>query len=292
VVRMASSLRQARVHASTPSTLSCRTMSKPNLHENPKGWERYWETTLGALYGPRAPRHIFEEITAMVAELPTDKASLVTFTDEISRLQHDLAKRAVEELVVEGFEEKWLALPSARREELLLDALVKTSAIDEEMELRRYWCPELTVRALNSKGGREYVKLMKALLPSQGIEVLSPIHVENRLVLDALKLNRHDLNIKYPTSNVHSLWFGRTYLISLVVWFTLLGFVSAFILRSCVGLTIVYLVWAIRDSSSNGPQTSPNQSAEGVARRTGTTDGQACGNRPCSRDGSGSAQPT
>jgi hypothetical protein len=197
------------------------------MHTNPTTWERDWDHKLLVLYGPQsvAKDALDDSMLAMLASTPVETDALSNMWDSICKLQHDLAKRAVPELVVEGFEDRWLAAGAARREELVLDALAKTCAIDEELERHRFYCPDLTVRAMEKNEGRGYIAMLKALLPSQGSEVTSPIHVENRAVLEMFKAKPTDLKER-PKTQVQVLLLTRTYFLSLVVWHTLLAFVS------------------------------------------------------------------
>jgi hypothetical protein len=201
-------------------------MAGPDMQTDPKAWERDWDRKLLAIYGPRGgAKSAMEDVLAMMANIPVAPDALSSMWDSVCKLQHDLAKRAVPELVVDGFEDRWIGAGAARREELVLNALVQMCAIDEEVERDRLWCPDLTVCAMEKSNGRGYVALLKSLLPSQGSEVTSPIHVENRAVLDAFGAKPADLRGR-PTTQVQVLLLSRTYFLSLVVWNTLLAFVS------------------------------------------------------------------
>jgi hypothetical protein len=208
--------------------------SRPDVdrHADPKGWERAWERILEIAWAPGPgvrPRTMNLDLMFKMQRVmgPLTRDAYTDIVNGLCHLQNDIAKGALSRLVGDSFEVRWLSLPAARREYLLLDALVKAADIAKEMEDRREWCPEITVKGLAADGGRRYIVLLKAHIPSQSTIISSPVDVlPNQLILDSFKVKAEDVNMKEPTSSIELDLILRTYFISVVVWYTMLGFVS------------------------------------------------------------------
>ncbi|KAK0188438.1 hypothetical protein F5146DRAFT_1122637 [Armillaria mellea] len=131
---------------------------------------------------------------------------------EIYTLQRDLVKAVVPAFAHEGFEEKWRALTQKRREELVLEGL-------PDMEDRRRWCPEMTVKGLAGNSDKDLIQLLKLLLPKDQIkdDLTGPIHLPNAQFEKMTEIDPNDHGLRRLV-DMHRL--QRSYFITMTLWST------------------------------------------------------------------------
>lgn len=129
--------------------------SRPAIALDPVGWNASWDEELESTFGrtPRyaqplsvimGPRHT----QMMMTMLPQVQVAKAGMAREICKLQTDLCDYASQQFATDNFEQKWKALPKQKRDELVLGAICRTSVASPDMEERRKWCPDVTVKAL------------------------------------------------------------------------------------------------------------------------------------------------
>lgn len=137
-----------------PSMSFSWTSRRPDMHKSTLAWEKTWEADF------EKNLHILSHVPETLASLfPPDLAAGLASDDALMGLEQDvrhlckqeedLAREASRRSSEDDFEAKWLALSAAKRQEVILDGLVRTMSLPD-MEERRQWCPESTLSNLNA----------------------------------------------------------------------------------------------------------------------------------------------
>ena len=212
-------------------------MALPGIPDKNKDrcvWEDAWRRRLAVAYNASSPRpRLLDDpkVRQLLDAVEHDEQTAyntLRIREAVCDVQHDLAETAVKALAQDEFEKRWTALAKKAREKLILDGIHHACDASGDMELRREWCPDVTVEALEAGGGRGYLKMLKLLLPKDAVQrTSSELLVVSHPAIDAL-LRMTPAEAQNPTYKDHadSLCTTRMYLISLVVLNIILGFVS------------------------------------------------------------------
>ncbi|KAK0210102.1 hypothetical protein DFS33DRAFT_1251351 [Desarmillaria ectypa] len=142
-------------------------------------------------------------------------------TKEICILQRDLAQAAVTGLSNDNLEERWRSLTQQRREELVLEGLYVTACVPNGMENWRLWCPEMTVATLSGTNDRDFIHLLKMLLPVDQVkETLSTPLLLSNPAFEELVMTDDAVF----TRLVDRYRLYRSYFITMVIWSILNAF--------------------------------------------------------------------
>lgn len=207
-------------------------------------WNQTWEQDLELTYraGYLPPRNADPKLQKLIASVlpPKGHQSIAELREarDICALQTDVAQYALGCLIYDGFERKWMAAPSARREELVLEGLCLAAGAAPFMEEYRKWCPELTLRTLaHEYGGQGYLDLLMEHMPDEiGQEVTTPVLVRHAGVERFLAVE--SMSMIAPRLRLH-----RAYFMTLTLWQILLTFVR--VLRTPLGLDLPFDVLSL-----------------------------------------------
>ncbi|KAK0455236.1 uncharacterized protein EV420DRAFT_589522 [Desarmillaria tabescens] len=196
---------------------------RPDKDKCRQAWNKSWEDDLLDRYPPgRKPSNMISAMSSQSIRFFKDTETLLslqlkqdTRTKEICTLQRDLAEVAVKDLSNDNLEERWRSLSQQRREELVLEALYVTSCVPNGMEDWRIWCPEMTVATLSGTNDRDFIHLLKMLLPVDQVkETLStPLLLPNPAFEELVRTNDTGLR---KLANRYRL--SRSYFITMTVW--------------------------------------------------------------------------
>ena len=206
----------------------------PNKNGDRHAWERAWTRRLAIRYSPSSfqprlldspgARHLLDTVG-----LDEQNAyNFLRIREAVCEVQRDLAETAVKALAQDGFEEQWTSLSRKDREKIVLDGIHHACCASGDMERRREWCPDVTVEALEASGGREYLRILKLLLPTDSVSRAgSELLIVSHPALDAM-LRMTPMEAQNPAykHQVESFRVMRMYFISLVVLNIIFGFVS------------------------------------------------------------------
>ncbi|KAJ6596348.1 hypothetical protein DFH09DRAFT_1024185 [Mycena vulgaris] len=209
----------------------------PSFTQDRRGWNVAWEHDLATLYGSSveisSPRR--RPVQSVLAGLPTeyyelmlaDKAvlNLQSMTSQICVLQRDLTRKSSKRFAEDDFESHWTFRCTVKeREDFILEGLVRACQASPDFEEHRKWCPELTLHRLNHGSGKGFLNLLKKLT----LQDLDQVPSDFRLVPNTV----YDKMTAVPGVNPHpgcrlskrACDSSRTYLLTMVVWNTLLAF--------------------------------------------------------------------
>ncbi|EKM56191.1 uncharacterized protein PHACADRAFT_122440 [Phanerochaete carnosa HHB-10118-sp] len=142
----------------------------------------------------------------------------------ICKLQHDIAREATKRFAENDFENAWKALSDDRRQEIVLEGIYRTMCIPD-MEERRKYCPDSSLENLTSRGGEEYLRMLKCLLPSN-LDALPtvPLEIPHTFVDRIFTPTEEELQYPGCKTFFRSMKNSRTYALSTVIWNILLTF--------------------------------------------------------------------
>ncbi|KAK0227718.1 hypothetical protein IW262DRAFT_1346928 [Armillaria fumosa] len=202
---------------------------RPDKHRYRQAWNKSWEDELLDRYPPgQNPPAMISVMSPQSIRFLRDTESLLSSqlekdirTKEMCLLQRDLAQAAVAGLSNDNLEERWRSLSQQRREELVLEGLYVTACVPNGMEGWRLWCPEMTVATLSGTNDRDFIYLLKMLLPDDQVkETLStPLLLENPAFEELVKTN--DIVL---TQIFDGYRLKRSYFITMTVWSILNAF--------------------------------------------------------------------
>ncbi|KAK0441304.1 hypothetical protein EV421DRAFT_2036342 [Armillaria borealis] len=202
---------------------------RPDKHKYRQAWNKSWEDELLDRYPPgQKPPAMTSVMSPQSIRFLRDTESLLSSqlekdirTKEMCLLQRDLAQAAVTGLSNDNLEERWRSLSQQRREELVLEGLYVTACVPNGMENWRLWCPEMTVATLSGTNDRNFIHLLKMLLPDDQVkETLStPLLLANPAFEDLVKTN--DIVLRQIFDGYR---LKRSYFITMTVWSILNAF--------------------------------------------------------------------
>ncbi|KAK0473956.1 hypothetical protein IW261DRAFT_1569324 [Armillaria novae-zelandiae] len=202
---------------------------RPDKHKYRQAWNQSWEDELLDRYPPgQYPLAMTSAMSPQSIRFLRDTESLLSSqlekdirTKEMCLLQRDLGQAAVTGLSNDNLEERWRSLSQQRREELVLEGLYVTACVTNGMESWRVWCPEMTIATLSGTNDRDFIHLLKMLLPHDQVkETLgTPLLLENLAFEELVKTN--DIVL---TQIFDGYRLKRSYFITMTVWSILNAF--------------------------------------------------------------------
>ena len=207
----------------------------PDKDGDRHAWEQAWTRRLAVHYNPSSSRprlldnpgarHLLD--TVGLDEQNT--YNTLRIREAVCEVQCDLAETAVKALAQDDFEKQWTSLSKKARAKLILDGIHHACCTSGDMERSREWCPDVTVEALETGGGRGYLKMLKLLLPKDSVSrTSSELLVVPHPAVDALlRITPTEAQNPAYKHQVESFRIMRMYFISLVVLNIILGFVSS-----------------------------------------------------------------
>jgi hypothetical protein len=240
----------------------------PDKHIDTPGWERAWASRIDN--GLRRRRLLdFPGIHYILYKVPWDEQTAyhaMCICDAVLKVQRGLAAIAVPALGEDAFDEKWIGLPKARREAMLLAGIYRVCAVSEDIERRREYCPDVTVEALEADGGRGYLTLLRKLLPSDSTAIPDgPINVSHPSVDAFLRLNFFEARIPIYRQTVATFHLMRMSFIGLVVVAIIRDFVSLrFVLANSLGLTARDVLLVRHGTGAHSVCKNPYQAGDRV----------------------------
>ncbi|KAG7453169.1 uncharacterized protein BT62DRAFT_990096 [Guyanagaster necrorhizus] len=196
---------------------------RPDKDKYRKAWNKSWEDDLLDRYPPgQKPPNMFSTMSPQsihflkaAESLPSVQLEKDVRTKEICLLQRDLAQAAVTGLSNDNLEERWRSLSQQRREELVLEGLYVTACVPNGMENWRLWCPEMTVAGLSGTNDRDFIHLLKMLLPIDQLkETLGPPLLLSNPTFEELIMT----NDPVLRRTVDRFRLNRSYFITMAVW--------------------------------------------------------------------------
>jgi hypothetical protein len=204
----------------------------PDKHRGRDAWELAWQEQLDDYWAPAPPPLAVDPRFTQRAEAFGPQRDGILIREEtnveICKLQDDLAETAVRALAQDNFEAKWVALPDARRRELVLEGIYRPCSAVVRVEKGRKWCPDVTVLALCMNGGRAYVDMLRALLPNTVGSLTQAISVPHVTVDAHLAVPSGEDPASLLSFVLSGYAQSRTYTVSITVWNVLLAFVRLY----------------------------------------------------------------
>lgn len=216
------------------------TGDRPDIRVDRKGWEDSWTKDLehkirvvskyvgkGSI-GSGSPGSVPGLSRELYAELNTDDHLLHLEREEraICRLQMTMAKEVCRRITEEDFEARWRAISPAKREEVVLEGLFRAfTQTASDMEMRRGWCPETTLKNLTSSQGETYLRLLKQLMPADlAVPLTEPILVSHPILDRMGAPTPSELLIPGGKLFYRDFHINRSFCITMVVWYVFLAF--------------------------------------------------------------------
>lgn len=216
--------------------MSFRT-ERPDMHKSREAWEASWAEDMDKNYKPDG---VLARLSGSLATVMNpDEVSLFA-SDRIlmemqqevrliCKMQEDLAKQVAIRSAEEDFEGKWRSLSNQKRREVVLEGIYRTMCIPD-MEERRKWCPDSTLKYLTSSNGEAYLRVLKALLPANlGTRTTEPIQVSHPVTDRLFTLKPADENKPGYKTFMRMYRLSRTYCLTTVIWNIFLTFVRMII---------------------------------------------------------------
>ncbi|KAJ7205039.1 hypothetical protein GGX14DRAFT_459165 [Mycena pura] len=155
-------------------------IQSPSYRQNRTGWNRSWERRLAEVYGSALePANALAKRIDIVPKAKYDALigaleTILAMKKEVVALQVDLTRYATRRFAERDLGGAWMACAESRRDDILLEGLVRTCDATSDFESRRGLCPETTLGRLNRGHGAGYLDLLKGLLLSQTDTTLLP----------------------------------------------------------------------------------------------------------------------
>lgn len=207
------------------------TERRPDIHKSTLAWEASWQHDLDQNFRSMAhfPSGTLSLMTSSITGRIGDDQTLLHLQREarsLCKLQFDLASEAARRSLEESFDEGWKALSPLQRQDFVLEGLVRTMSLPD-MEERRKWCPESTLKNLNAQGGEGYLRLLSQLKPENldapAVEpILIPHEVADRVMTPSAE-KQQEPGIK---TMLRSYKISRTYCLTTLVWNIFLAYVG------------------------------------------------------------------
>lgn len=219
--------------------------NRPSMHTSREAWEQSWENDFQRNY--RAMAQLQGSISTLlppdtISILGTENSliSLERETGLLCRLQQDMAEEVATQCAEEDFERKWKDLSPKKREEFVLEGIYRTMQIPD-MEERRKWCPDSSLKNLTSRGGDEYLRILRSLLPDDlNTRISEPNHVSHPITDRFFTPTAAESKRGYGTA-CRTFRTSRTYVLSTIVWNIFLAAVSIH-LTSCIWCDLIRTV--------------------------------------------------
>lgn len=206
---------------------------RPDKDTSRIAWEASWREDLEKVYltGGFAvhPNDTLAsvETAASVAWFNSDGTLMAMQYQQrfICQLQQDLGRETAARFAEDGLEREWLASTHDRRCTVVLEGIYRAMSI-VGMEGRRRLCPESTLHHLTSCGGRAYLDLLKACIPTDlDAPLVEPIQVPHPVMDRLFSLKPDDLKMPGMQTLMRGHKLNRIYCLTSVVRNILLTFV-------------------------------------------------------------------
>lgn len=206
---------------------------RPSMHSSRAAWEKSWADDLDKNYrtGPlaRLPG-LATVVPPGAATAFTSDATLMQMQQEVTlicKMQHDLAKAAARRFAEDDFEAKWKAQSDEKRREVIMEGIYRTMCLPD-MEDRRQWCPDSTLKHLSSANGDAYLRMLKTLLPADlEAQLTEPKQIPHPVMDRLFKLSAADAKRPGFKTIMRMYSLSRTYCLTTIAWNIFLTFVRA-----------------------------------------------------------------
>ncbi|KAI0085247.1 hypothetical protein BDY19DRAFT_454771 [Irpex rosettiformis] len=198
---------------------------RPNKHTDRFAWEASWERDLKAFYDrplqdlPRPTSDPLYPRSLSFLGTPSHLLNLDNKSQEICALQSDIRRAVLH--TCGDFEQKWRTLATRKRREFVLEGLYQASC-REWLEEKRGLCPEFTLTLLAAGDGSEYLRLLRAVLPSTSntkvLATKSPVFIPHDRIDYIWALphaHREILGLRAWTTDI---LLDRTFFASMTIW--------------------------------------------------------------------------
>ncbi|KIP03873.1 hypothetical protein PHLGIDRAFT_218055 [Phlebiopsis gigantea 11061_1 CR5-6] len=207
------------------------TTNRPDINTARRAWEKSWEDDFTRNY-----RVLGQYRGNLLSLLPAEMVStydsdgnLIQLEHEVAllcQLQQDMARAAAIQFSEQNFEEGWKGLSRSKREEVVLEGIYRTMRLPD-MEERRQWCPDSTLNNLASRGGEEYLRILRGLMPETLHTRLTEPHHISHAVIDRLFTPTAQQKRNAGQASVFkSFKTSRTYALTTVIWNIFLAFIG------------------------------------------------------------------
>lgn len=204
------------------------TQPRPDINSSSLLWEKSWQHDFDNNFRALAslPHNI--SVLSPIEMSPLDH-TLVHLEYEVRllcQLQHDLARGFARRSAEERFEARWKDAAPDKRQEAILEGLVRTMAIPD-MEERRKWCPDSTLETLNGHEGEGFLRVIRSLMSTD----LSTVHTEPVLpshpIADRV-MTPSAAQLELPRYKIafRAYRISRAYCLTSIAWNIFLAFVS------------------------------------------------------------------
>ncbi|EJD33582.1 hypothetical protein AURDEDRAFT_140623 [Auricularia subglabra TFB-10046 SS5] len=198
------------------------TRMQPHWTVDRKAWNRAWEKQLKTRFALRGNySDVLLGMPALEMNMLMSSHHLVAMQasrDELVKLQQDLSAYMVDH---PDFEREWLATSEARRENFILEGLVRSCEAVADMEDRRVNTPETCLDFLQRRGGRGFLDLLA--------QIEDPPAPEPRIVPHAAYdglIGVGNERKRAPAEKVLARMqtISRNFFLAMMVWNTVLAF--------------------------------------------------------------------
>lgn len=169
----------------------------PDRRTSPQSWEAAWQRDFEQRYGPGHSPRLSEIIPLFVLDAlaASDDSSMMyeEYRRTLYRNQENAAHYITGTFAEFNFEQKWRASTQDKREEVILEGIVRSFDTVLEMNMKRTWCPDSSLKHLAAQDGDVYIRMLKALLPSDvGATIQEPLSIPCQAVDNILMLTEED----------------------------------------------------------------------------------------------------
>lgn len=236
------------------------TGNRPSIHTDIKGWERSWFEDLDMQMHAYATSAHIRSLTSVLGHSVADLAQLNNDSSILNienqarftcRLQERVARVVCRSIAEESFEAKWRGAKLERREECIYKALFNTFK-DTDMELRRSYCPETTLKFMSAENGEAYLRLLRVLMPAAA-GITDPIRVPNTILDRLASPTPEEAKLPGIKTYYRDFHISRSLVITTVVYDVYLAFVSPGRSTLAILLTKVLLVFSTVYSKTTRP---------------------------------------
>lgn len=169
----------------------------PDRRTSPRSWEAAWQQDFERFYGSEGPPQLSDMVPLAVANvLDTSVDSPMIYEQNrraLCRNQEGAVYNIAGAFAELDFEQKWKASTQEEREKAILEGIVHSFDDVFDMDMKRIWCPDSSLKHLAAQDGNVYIQALKALLPSDvGATIQEPLSVPCQAVDDILTLTEEE----------------------------------------------------------------------------------------------------
>ena len=215
------------------------TEKRPDMHTTRLDWERSWQKDFDWNFPNANTSRIanMHHIPKSAFAVGTSDSALFSMKQQealVCRLQHNIAKEAASRFARDNFEGAWKALAQDKRQEIVLEGIYRTMCIPS-LDVGREWCPDSSMQHLASRGGEEYLRMLRFLMPANlDAPPAEPIYIPHPLIDLILTPSQEQLQYPGCRASFRGLKGIRTYTLSVIIWNILLAFVRLVMYSLCI----------------------------------------------------------